>query len=407
MTATDGAQLPITLAGTAAPVRMWLPEEETDQAALKQLRNIASLPWVHGLRVMPDCHLGIGATVGSVIAMRGAVSPAAVGVDIGCGVAAVRTDLVEEDLEALDALRSALEAAIPVGIAAHEEALSARELTRLGARPGLDTFWEGFSALPSTVQSREKKARKQLGTMGGGNHFAELCVDDRDGRVWITLHSGSRNIGKEIADVHISRAKGLEHNAQLADKNLAVFLADSPGMNDYVRDVKWAQEYASRSREIMIGLFQDAVAKHWGARGREVHFDTPVNCHHNYVSIERIDGEDMVVTRKGAISTRDGDLALIPGSMGVGSYIVRGLANPDSFYSASHGAGRKMSRTAARKNFTVRDLEQQTAGIETRKDKGVLDEIPSAYKDLHAVMKYQSDLVEPVAHLQTVLCVKG
>lgn len=407
MTAIEGTELPITMADTAAPVRMWLPQEETDEAALKQLRNIASLPWVHGVRVMPDCHLGIGATVGSVIAMRGAVSPAAVGVDIGCGVAAVRTDLVEEDLEALGALRSAIEAAIPVGFAAHEEAIPGSELTRLGARAGLEEFWEGFSALPEKVQKREKKARKQLGTMGGGNHFAELCVDSRDGRVWITLHSGSRNIGKEVAEVHISRAKGLEHNAQLGDKNLAVFLADSPGMDAYVRDVQWAQEYASRSREIMIGLLKDAVAKHWGARGRGVRFDMPVNCHHNYISIERIDGEDMVVTRKGAISTRDGDLALIPGSMGVGSYIVRGLANPDSFYSASHGAGRRMSRNAARKTFTVGDLAKQTEGIETRKDAGVLDEIPSAYKDLHAVMKYQSDLVEPVAHLQTVLCVKG
>lgn len=407
MTAIEGTKLPITMADTAAPVRMWLPQEETEVAALTQLRNIASLPWVHGVRVMPDCHLGIGATVGSVIAMRGAVSPAAVGVDIGCGVAAVRTDLVQEDLEALGTLRSAIEAAIPVGFAAHEEAISDGELTRLGARAGLAEFWRGFSALPDTVQKREGRARKQLGTMGGGNHFAELCVDSRDGRVWITLHSGSRNIGKEVAEVHISRAKGLEHNAQLADKNLAVFLADSPGMDAYVRDVQWAQEYASRSREIMIGLLQDAVSRHWSSRGREVRFDMPVNCHHNYISLEQIDGEDMVVTRKGAISTRDGDLALIPGSMGVGSYIVRGLANPDAFFSASHGAGRRMSRTAARKNFTVDDLAQQTEGIETRKDERVLDEIPSAYKDLHAVMKYQSDLVEPVAHLQTVLCVKG
>ena len=407
MTALEGASLPVTLADTAAPVKMWLPEQETEAAALTQLRNIAELPWVHGLRVMPDCHLGIGATVGSVIAMRGAVSPAAVGVDIGCGVAAVRTDLVEEDLEALGALRSAIEAAIPVGFAAHEEALSTAELARLGARAGLEEFWNGFSTLPEAVQNREEKARRQLGTMGGGNHFAELCVDSRDGRVWITLHSGSRNIGKEVAEVHISRAKGLEHNAQLGDRNLAVFLAGTPGMDAYVRDVHWAQEYASRSREVMIGLLKEAVTRHWGERGREVRFDMPVNCHHNYLSLERIDGEDMVVTRKGAISTRDGDLALIPGSMGVGSYIVRGLANPDSFYSASHGAGRTMSRTAARKAFTVRDLAQQTEGIETRKDAGVLDEIPSAYKDLHAVMKYQSDLVKPVAHLQTVLCVKG
>lgn len=404
---TAEAELPVTLADTDAPVKMWLPEPEADAAALAQLRNIASLPWVHGVRVMPDVHLGIGATVGSVIAMRGAVSPAAVGVDIGCGVAALRTDLVEEDLEDLGALRSAIEAVVPVGFHEHPEPLSASKLAALSARDGLDRFWEGFEALPKEVQSRETKARRQLGTMGGGNHFAELCVDSRDGRVWITLHSGSRNIGKEIADVHIHRAKGLQHNADIADRNLSVFLADSPGMDAYVRDVHWAQEYAARSREVMIGLLREQIARHWGTRGRQVTFDMPINCHHNYLSIERIDGEDMVITRKGAISTRDGDLALVPGSMGVGSYIVRGLSNPDSFYSASHGAGRTMSRNAARKNFTIKDLERQTKGVEVRKDKGVLDEIPGAYKDLHAVMRYQADLAQPVAHLQTVLCVKG
>ncbi|MGO1505054.1 MAG: RtcB family protein [Brachybacterium sp.] len=407
MSTPEHAPLPVTLPGTAAPVRMWLPEQEADAAALAQLRNIASLPWVHGVRVMPDMHLGIGATVGSVIAMRGAVSPAAVGVDIGCGVAALRTDLHEEDLEDLGALRSAIEEVVPVGFHEHREPLSPSTLTTLGARDGLDRFWDGFAALPEQVHKREAKARRQLGTMGGGNHFAELCVDSRDGRVWITLHSGSRNIGKEVADVHIHRAKGLVHNADLEDRNLAVFLADSPGMDAYVRDVHWAQEYAARSREVMIGLLRQQITRHWEARGRDVSFDMPVNCHHNYLSIEQIDGEDMVITRKGAISTRDGDLALIPGSMGVGSYIVRGLANPDSFYSASHGAGRTMSRNAARKNFTLADLERQTRGVEVRKDKGVLDEIPGAYKNLHAVMRHQSDLVAPVAHLQTVLCVKG
>ena len=410
MTTLAGAALPTlpsTLPGTAAPVRMWLPEQETEPAALDQLRNIASLPWVHGVRVMPDCHLGKGATVGSVIAMRGAVSPAAVGVDIGCGVAAVRTDLVEEDLEDLGALRSAIEQAIPVGFHEHSAPVPAGTLTQIGARAGLDRFWKGFAALPEKVQDREGKARRQLGTMGGGNHFAELCVDSRDRRVWITLHSGSRNIGKEVAEVHIAAARGLEHNQALPDRDLAVFLADTPGMDAYVRDVHWAQEYASRSRAIMIGLLRKAVAAHWSARGREIGFDMPVNCHHNYVSIEEIDGEDMVVTRKGAISTREGGLALIPGSMGVGSYIVRGLASPEAFYSASHGAGRRMSRTAAKKAYTRADLVAQTEGIECRKDRGVIDEIPAACKDLHAVLRYQSDLVEPVAHLQTVLCVKG
>ena len=406
MTPAERAQLPITLADTAAPVRMWLPQEEADDAALAQLRNIADLPWVHGVRAMPDCHLGIGATVGSVITMRGAVSPAAVGVDIGCGVAAVRTDLVEEDLEDLGTLRSAIEAAIPVGFAAHEEALSASELSRLGARAGLEQFWEGFSALPEAVQKREEKARKQLGTMGGGNHFAELCVDSRDGRVWITLHSGSRNVGKEVAEVHIFRAKGLEHNAQLHDKNLAVFLADSSGMADYVRDVH-------RARGVRLPLPRDhdrpVPARRHGALGRSRARGALRHARElpPQLPLDRADrrgahgghpqGRDLHPRRRPRAHPRFDGRGLVH----------RAGRRTPTFYSASHGAGRKMSRNAARKAFTVADLAQQTKGIETRKDAGVLDEIPSAYKDLHAVMTYQSDLVEPVAHLQTVLCVKG
>lgn len=403
----NGMEIPMTMRGTQAPVKMWLPEWEIEGEALSQLRNIADLPWVHGLRVMPDCHFGKGATVGSVIAMRGAVSPAAVGVDIGCGVAALRTNLVEEDLEDLHALRSAIESAIPVGFHEHESAVNPAKLVGLDAPGGWSTFWDGFETLPDKVQDRAGKARRQMGSMGGGNHFAELCVDERDGRVWLTLHSGSRNIGKEVAEVHIAAARGLDHNQALPDRDLAVFLADTPGMDRYVADVHWAQEYAARSRAIMLALFRAEVVRHWGSRGKEVGFDSMVNCHHNYISVEEIDGEQMVVTRKGAISTRDGGLALIPGSMGTGSFVVRGLSNPDSFYSASHGAGRKMSRGAAKRHFTVDDLAAQTAGVECRKDQGVVDEIPGAYKDIRSVMQYQSDLVDPVAHLRTVLCVKG
>ena len=392
----DGLTIPMDMAGTTAPVKAWLPEWEIEAAASAQLRNIAELPWVHGVRVMPDVHYGKGATVGSVIAMRGAVSPAAVGVDIGCGVAAVRTSLTLSDLDGLERLRSAIESAVPVGFNEHTEPLQ-------GGAP--ESFWRGFRRLPDEVQGREGKAARQLGTLGGGNHFIELCVDERDGRVWITLHSGSRNIGKEVAEVHITRAKGLTHNQGLPDRDLAVFLADTPGMDAYVRDVLWAQEYAATSRRLMLEIVQARVAEHFAAA--RVTFDLDVNCHHNYISLEEIDGEQMVVTRKGAISTRAGGLALIPGSMGTGSYIVRGLANPDSFYSASHGAGRRMSRGAAKRAFTAEDLAAQTEGVECRKDKGVVDEIPAAYKDLHSVITYQSDLVEPVAHLRTVLCVKG
>lgn len=324
-----------------------------------------------------------------------------------CGVAAVRTNLVEDDLEDLHALRSAIESAIPVGFHEHADPVTNRRLSDLGVRGGWDTFWSGFETLPDKVQDRAGKARRQMGSMGGGNHFAELCVDERDGRVWLTLHSGSRNIGKEIAEVHISAAKGLDYNQALPDRDLAVFLADTPGMDAYVADVHWAQEYAARSREVMLALFRHEVSEHWSGRGKVVEFDSSVNCHHNYISVEEIDGETMVVTRKGAISTRDGGLSLIPGSMGTGSFVVRGLSNPDSFYSASHGAGRKMSRGAAKRHFTVDDLAAQTAGVECRKDQGVVDEIPGAYKDIRSVMQYQSDLVEPVAHLRTVLCVKG
>ncbi|MCL1872291.1 MAG: RtcB family protein [Promicromonosporaceae bacterium] len=403
---------PVALTGAKAPTLMWAHEHDVEQAALQQLRNIAALPWVEGVRVMPDVHLGKGATVGSVIAMRDAVSPNAVGVDIGCGMIGVRTSLTAADLpDDLRGLRTAIERAVPVGFNAHAEPVN---LTRLrpvaaGAKTsetlrGSDDFWARFGGLHGRVADLERKVRRQLGTLGGGNHFIELCTDDA-GRVWLQLHSGSRNIGKTLAEQHVAVAKRLDHNQGLVDRDLAVFLAGTPEMDAYLNDLHWAQEYAARSRAVMMSLVVDVVRTFFAAAGPV--FDEAVNVHHNHVAHETVDGTDLVVTRKGAIRAGSGDLGLIPGSMGTGSYVVRGLGNPASYWSASHGAGRRMSRNAAKRTFTLDDLAAQTAGVECRKDGGVLDEIPGAYKDLDAVIAAQSDLVEVVARLTTLLCVKG
>ena len=397
--------LPVELRGARAKTLMWAPEHEIEHAALQQLRNIAALEWVYGVRVMPDVHLGKGATVGSVIAMKDAVSPAAVGVDIGCGMESVKTNLTAADLrDSLSKLRSRIEAAVPVGFNSHNSAVN---VTALGhdaprLRSGWERFWGTFSSLHNDVQSRESKAHKQMGTLGGGNHFIEVCLDENDS-VWILLHSGSRNIGKELAERHVRIAQGLAHNQSLPDRDLAVFLRDTPEMVAYRHDLEWAQEYAARNRAVMLGLICRAVRDEFS----HVRFDVPISCHHNYVSEEIIDGEPMLVTRKGAVRAGLGDLALIPGSMGTRSYVVRGKGNPDSFQSASHGAGRRMSRNAAKRQFTVADLIAQTEGVESRKDAGVVDEIPAAYKNIDEVIAAQADLVDVVATLRQVLCVKG
>lgn len=401
-------EFPVALPGAQAETLMWAHPHEVEQQALDQLRNISRLPWVHGVRVMPDVHLGKGATVGSVVAMRNAVSPAAVGVDIGCGMQAVRTSLTTEDLpEDLHRLRLDVEKAIPVGFSAHD---SAPNVNRLGVAhgrfAGWDRFWGRFGDLHGGVQDRESKAMKQMGTLGGGNHFIELTADD-DGQVWLMLHSGSRNIGKELAERHIYEAKGLDHNLGLPDRDLAVFLAGTPQMEAYLRDLYWAQDYAARNRAVMMALFQEVVTSAFAARGLTVTYGEQISAHHNYVSEETYDEVDLIVTRKGAISAQSGQLGLIPGSMGTGSYVVQGLGNEVGYCSASHGAGRKMSRTKAKKTFTVEDLVSQTAGVECRKDAGVVDEIPGAYKNLESVIEAQTDLVEVVARLTTLLCVKG
>jgi tRNA-splicing ligase RtcB (3'-phosphate/5'-hydroxy nucleic acid ligase) len=383
------------LKGRNVDIKLWANPSEVESAALDQLKNISALPWVfHHVAAMPDVHYGKGATVGSVIAMKGAVSPAAVGVDIGCGMAAVKTDLRARDLpDDLKGIRSDIEAAIPVGFDGHDE-----------LAPGVDgsSLWARFAELTPEVQSRVGKARSQMGTLGGGNHFIELCLDTEQ-NVWLMLHSGSRNIGKELAEIHIARAKKLAHNASLPDRDLAVFLAGTKEMQAYRHDLYWAQQYAKENREVMLNLALGVLREHFPALQAE----PPISCHHNYVAEEVHFGEDVLVTRKGAIRAGEGDLGIIPGSMGTASYIVRGLGNADSFESASHGAGRKMSRGQAKRRFTLKDLAQQTEGIECRKDQGVLDEIPGAYKNIERVMKNQSDLVAIVAELRQVLCVKG
>jgi len=385
-----------TLDTGAVPVRLWTDVNTVEYEALNQLRNISNLPWVYKhVAVMPDVHFGKGATVGSVIAMKDALSPSAVGVDIGCGMAAVKTNLTAEDLpEDLSAIRSKIEATIPVGFNGYDVAIK--------NVPPVTGLFKRFGDLHEGVQDRESNAMKQMGTLGGGNHFIELCLDT-DGTVWLMLHSGSRNFGKELAERHIKVAKTLEHNAKLPDPDLAVFLRGTEEMRAYRHDLEWAQLYAFYNRQTMLDQYKRVL---WGFFP-EMRFETEVNCHHNYVNEEHHYGEDVLVTRKGAISAREGEFGIIPGSMGAKSFIVVGKGNAESFHSASHGAGRKMSRSAAKRQFTVEDLAEQTAGVECRKDQGVVDEIPAAYKDIEQVMAYQADLVSIHAELRQVLCVKG
>lgn len=388
-----------TIQGSNVDIRMWTQPETVEPQAMRQLQNIAALPWTFKhVAVMPDVHYGKGATVGSVIAMRDAVSPAAVGVDIGCGMTAVRTSLKATDLPAdLARLRTNLERAVPVGFAQHK----ATAFTDRDAQDWTH-FWRGFEDLTRAVKANSAKALHQMGTLGGGNHFIEICLAT-DKQVWVMLHSGSRGIGNLLAQHHIELARRLAHNQSLPDPDLAVFLAHTPQMKEYRHDLFWAQDYARRNRAVMLRLICDVLRKQFP----QTKFETPISAHHNYVAEETHFGEDVLVTRKGAIRAGRGDLGIIPGSMGTGSYIVRGLGNPDSFESASHGAGRRMSRNKARKQFTEADLAAQTAGVECRKDAGVVDEIPAAYKDIDEVLRNQDDLVEIVTKLKQVVCVKG
>jgi tRNA-splicing ligase RtcB len=392
--------MPTTIKGANVPIRMWASPSEVDSRVIAQLKNVASLPWVvHHVAVMPDVHAGRGATVGSVIAMRGAVAPATVGVDIGCGMAAVRTNLRAENLpDDLKHLRLAIEDAIPVGKRGHET--PAWRSAPASLRDAGQAMLDGVDALATRVHAGTVSG--QIGTLGGGNHFIEVCLDTA-GAVWLMLHSGSRQVGARLAEHHIEIARHLAHNQALPDPELAAFLSGTPAFESYRRDLYWAQDYARFNRQIMLHLLEEVLRRFWPG----VALEAPISCHHNYVAEEVHFGEALLVTRKGAIRAGSGELGIIPGSMGAKSFIVRGLGNPAAFESASHGAGRRMSRSEARRRFNVRDLRDQTAGVECRKDPGVLDEAPKAYKNIDRVMAEQQDLVEIVAELKQVVCVKG
>jgi len=414
-------QYPVTLQGTGAPVLMWAQEHEVEASALQQLRSVSELPGLYGLRVMPDVHWGNGATVGSVIAMEQALAPAAVGVDIGCGVNAVRTNLTLEDVDDRDLheIRMKWQDVVPVGFASHQRAGEQLKVLPYAERQKAARFLDSVTTLKADLSERKHsdadvrgRAAHQMGSLGGGNHFIEL-TSDSTGRLWITLHSGSRNIGKSLAERHIHIAKSLEVNENLPShlRDLSLFYKGTPEMEAYLHDLRWAQEFAMLSRTVMMEQVKSALYHYFSEKrkhtGVQVAFDEEINCHHNYVAEEVIDGKQMIVTRKGAISAKKGELALIPGSMATGSYIVRGLGNEASFQSASHGAGRKMSRGEAKRTFTVADVERTMVGIEARKDEGVIDEISLAYKNLDDVIAAEKDLVEVVQKLDTILCVKG
>jgi tRNA-splicing ligase RtcB len=386
-----------------APIKAWFRDVPVEIEARKQLENIARLPFIfRHVAAMPDVHLGKGATVGSVIATKSAIVPAAVGVDIGCGMAAVMTNITGRELpDSLARIRRDIEAAVPLGPNSHKEVTKNADKAWYG---GLKLGWEAIEKKHPCI-SRKESAARQIGTLGGGNHFIELCLDEAD-RLWIMLHSGSRNVGNRIGAYFIDKAKEEigRTDIRLADRDLAWLAEGTPLFDDYVEAVGWAQDYARTNREAMMAAVLKVLKRHFPQL--EV-TDVAVNCHHNYVQRERHFGENVWLTRKGAVRAAAGELGIIPGSMGTRSYIVRGKGSAESFESCSHGAGRTMSRTAAKKRFTLKDHEEATRGVECRKDGGVLDETPKAYKDIDTVMAAQADLVDVVHTLRQVVCVKG
>jgi tRNA-splicing ligase RtcB len=394
--------------GAATPIKGWVHGVPLEPQAHQQLRNIASLPFVGPwVAVMPDVHLGIGATVGSVVPTRGAIIPAAVGVDIGCGMAAVRTTLRASDLpDDLSHLRNSIERGVPVGNGPGGD--HRRIPDSIEAKLAQSRLMQRLAAIRARhPKIRPDKVDKQIGTLGGGNHFIEICLDEADA-VWVMLHSGSRGTGNMVGTYFIELARRqLEKRVlgfHLPDKDLAFFLEGEPLFDDYVEAVSWAQDYARANREAMLAR----VLHDMRQRLPKFQLDKEaVNCHHNYVQREDHFGESLLVTRKGAVSAREGELGIIPGSMGAKSYIVRGLGNADSFHSCSHGAGRVMSRTQARAQITLKQHREATAHVECRKDAGVIDESPAAYKPIEAVMAAQADLVEVVHTLRQVVCIKG
>lgn len=397
-----------------AVIKHWTSGVEFEHAAREQLDNIASLPFIHShIAVMPDVHMGRGATVGSVIPTKGAIVPAAVGVDIGCGMVALQLDVKASRLpDNLRQVRAAIEQAVPHGFSSAN-----RDHTKGGwvnpTNPALklwrDKLSKGYDRITNSHKSILKKnVIEQLGTLGGSNHFIEVCLDN-DENVWLMLHSGSRGVGNKIGSYFIDKARREmeRHNIHLPDRDLAYITEGSELFDDYWHALSWAQEYARINRDLMMDAVVDACRKHIPVFSRARKLKKAINCHHNYVSLEPHFDEQVFVTRKGAVSAARNELGIIPGSMGARSYIVRGLGNPESFNSCSHGAGRRMSRGQARRTFTEADHVEATKGIECRKDSDVIDETPGAYKSVEAVMAAQSDLVEVVSELRQVVCVKG
>jgi len=393
------------------PVKLWTSGVPVEDDARTQLMNTARMPFIYRhLAVMPDVHLGKGSTIGSVIPTQGAIIPAAVGVDIGCGMMAVRTTLSAQDLpDQLFELRSAIERAVPHGRTSKR---NQRDQGAWDTPPAsVDSMWAslipGFDRIAGKYPRLKKTNNyKHLGTLGTGNHFIEVCLDQID-RVWFMLHSGSRGVGNAIGTyfIELAQADMRHHIANLPDRDLAYFEEGSKHFEDYVEAVGWAQDFARRNRAVMM---QNVIAAARKVIAKPFRADVEaVNCHHNYVQKEIHFGAEILVTRKGAVSAQKGELGIIPGSMGAKSYIVRGLGNPEAFCSCSHGAGRIMSRNEAKRRFTVADQIAATAHVECRKDASVIDEIPLAYKNIDAVMQAQSSLVEVVHTLKQVVCIKG
>jgi len=392
----------------AAPIKIWTKDIEPE--ALTQLKNLSRLPFIarQGVACMPDVHAGIGSTVGTVIATDRAIIPAAVGVDIGCGMNAVRLSLKASQLpDNLAAIRSGIESVVPMGTGGeHKDVNLSDNMAFVHSIPeSVYSVFGGYSVKAA------QKAIKQVGTLGSGNHFIELCVeqtqDGSDGDVWVMLHSGSRGIGNMIGTYYINKAKELmeKFHIQLPDGDLAYLPEGTDDFEDYRSAVQWAQDYALENRRVMMQAVLEVLKKHIPVPFTVT--QEAINCHHNYVEKEHHFGKDIWITRKGAIRAREGDLGIIPGSMGQRSYIVRGKGNKESYCSCSHGAGRTMSRSSARKRFTVADLVAQTAGVECRKDEAVLDEIPASYKNIDEVMENQTSLVEVVHVIKQVMCCKG
>lgn len=386
------------LQGTKTDVLLWSPLEEVEAEAQKQLINAASM--AHAVKVlsMPDVHTGYGVAVGSVVALKDAVCPNIVGVDIGCGMMAHKTNLTYDMLpKDLAPLRARIEEFVPMGTGQCHETPSP-----LTEAPQFEDLWARVEAAEQTKCSLEK-AKQQMGSLGSGNHFIEVCVDKEE-CVWLMLHSGSRNFGLQVAESHQWKASVLPMNAGLPDQSLAVLPRGSPDFNAYWRDMQTAQLYAKLNRDLMFELLLQALK----AEGLKVEMtNIGVNCHHNYAVEEVHEGQTLIVARKGAISAKLGEMGIIPGAMGRKSFIVEGLGSLESLMSASHGAGRKMSRSKANKTFSLDDLRASTKGVECHIGKGVLDEIAEAYKDVDRVMANQADLVKPLYELRAVLCAKG